>query len=709
MTKRKLLKLGFCLALLCAQASFAPAHAAPALPGVITVTQRDGTRLKVRIYGDEYYNYTMTTDGYTLVGGTDGNYYFAKLDSKGQLASTGIVAKPLSRLTPSERQRVTASSKGVLPVMTSSQRQQRMVATGSLSRATADKNAAPSLMGSSRFKAEGEKDFLVLLVAFKDIPFTVANPQTAFDNMLNGDNYTDNNATGSVRQYYTDNSNGKFKPKFTVKGVYTVGNRTDYVVKNGSTLDETNVTNILTEALKQAEAEGVNMANFAEDGVVRDVCVIFSGGTSNDGSDAAGIWPKHRALGGGVNVSGGTLYGFTLVSELRNRKGGIGMTGIAPFCHEFGHALGWPDFYDANGDTDGVSEDNGFFSLMGYGMNINDGCTPPALGILERWMMGWAEPKELKEAGKYSLKPVTDGEGYQVKTGTDGDYFLLECRGAKKNVWDNPEYLNYYNTGANSWGLLAHHIDNTQSSKWLNNTINNVKGSECAWMVYSNSSSEGGHAARYVPSHCFFPGGSNVTTLKSNSKTGFISRAGAQTAVELSEIALDNQAVTFTASLHASAISDVTVQVFQRDAVISWEDDAASQWTVTYKEEGSDVEQSVTISTPYTNLPNLEPGKTYTVTIIGNGTSYEQTITTPALSGALPHIGLSTKKCVSTKPVLLMVSDYSDDVTVRWTIDGETVEDPFTFMTKGEHRVQAEVTRADGTKEYFVKYVTVYM
>ena len=29
-------------------------YAIPARPGVITVTQSDGTRLKIRIYGDEY-------------------------------------------------------------------------------------------------------------------------------------------------------------------------------------------------------------------------------------------------------------------------------------------------------------------------------------------------------------------------------------------------------------------------------------------------------------------------------------------------------------------------------------------------------------------------------------------------------------------------------------------------------------------------------
>ena len=115
------LKLGLCMAMLCMCTCLPSVFAAPARPGVITVTQRDGTQLQIRIYGDEYYNYTMTADGYTLVGGADGDYYFAKLNGKGQLVSTGIKAKPLNKLSAAERQAV-AASKGVLPVRTQSQK-----------------------------------------------------------------------------------------------------------------------------------------------------------------------------------------------------------------------------------------------------------------------------------------------------------------------------------------------------------------------------------------------------------------------------------------------------------------------------------------------------------------------------------------------------------------------------------------------------------
>ena len=66
-----------------------------------------------------------------------------------------------------------------------------MAASRNVSRAATNKNGAPALMASSRFKAEGEKEFLVLLVQFNDIPFKVENPKEAFDQMLNSDNYTE--------------------------------------------------------------------------------------------------------------------------------------------------------------------------------------------------------------------------------------------------------------------------------------------------------------------------------------------------------------------------------------------------------------------------------------------------------------------------------------------------------------------------------------
>lgn len=50
-------------ALLC---GIGTAHAVPAKPGLIQVTQSDGTQLTVRLVGDERRHYMLSSDGYTL-------------------------------------------------------------------------------------------------------------------------------------------------------------------------------------------------------------------------------------------------------------------------------------------------------------------------------------------------------------------------------------------------------------------------------------------------------------------------------------------------------------------------------------------------------------------------------------------------------------------------------------------------------------------
>jgi len=46
-----------------------------AQPGLITVTQPDGTQLSVRLIGDEHFHYFLTDDGYPLINDNDVYYY----------------------------------------------------------------------------------------------------------------------------------------------------------------------------------------------------------------------------------------------------------------------------------------------------------------------------------------------------------------------------------------------------------------------------------------------------------------------------------------------------------------------------------------------------------------------------------------------------------------------------------------------------------
>ena len=108
--KRIILTLA-CLILLSRLPSL-PASAGPARPGVLKVTVADGAAINVRVFGDEFFHYITTEDGYLLIDGGDGLWYFAAADDAGGIISSGIRAKSTARLSAAERSRI---CKGLKP------------------------------------------------------------------------------------------------------------------------------------------------------------------------------------------------------------------------------------------------------------------------------------------------------------------------------------------------------------------------------------------------------------------------------------------------------------------------------------------------------------------------------------------------------------------------------------------------------------------
>ena len=194
-----LLALGF---LACAATA---AYAVRAYPYPITITQPDGTTITIQVHGDEFLNWT--TAGNRLVEkGSDGFYYYASFNSDG----TKSISK--SRATSTTLASFTASVSGntVRPP-------QAAIAAAKAKRSTA-RIGNPDL-------AKGERKFLVMLIEFSDLEFTVSNPRDAFSRLLNEQGYRDNGGTGSSYDYYYQNSNGEFDPTFDVVGPFKVNGR----------------------------------------------------------------------------------------------------------------------------------------------------------------------------------------------------------------------------------------------------------------------------------------------------------------------------------------------------------------------------------------------------------------------------------------------------------------------------------------------------
>lgn len=449
-------KIGFLAVLLC-MLGMLELGAVPARPQPVEIVQADGTRISVRIYGDEHFHYVTDMNGYVL-GSRDGLWYLSSYSPDGRLSVGNVRA---GRGIP------LGASKFVPQGVASLVRQ---------------KNSRPAGLGDGGYPTTGRVKSLVLLVNFTDMKFTVANPQGEFYRLLNESGYADGGATGSAKDYYMDNSAGKFEPQFDVFGPVELDRPMSYYGGNDSYGNDMNPREMVLEVCQKAASQlGVNLKDYDVDGdgILDNVFIYYAGHNEAEGGAAETIWPHRAFLKPGNYVDGVQVYGYACSSEYRGADG-RNKASIGTFCHEFGHVLGFPDLYDTDGANEGWGDGVYNWSLMCSGSYNNDGHTPPYLNAMERWIAGWAEPEYLTGAGEYSLGPVQNDAAYIVKTGTPDEFFLLENR--QKYGWD--AYLGGH-------GLLVYHVDRsgspagayTAAMRWETNTVNSNLSHECMRLV----------------------------------------------------------------------------------------------------------------------------------------------------------------------------------------------------------------------------------
>ncbi len=691
--------------------------AMPAYPRPVVCTLSDGTQITVRIVGDEFHHYVLSEDGYTLTGGADGDYYYAALASDGTLVPTAVKARPVSMLTRSEAAQIVSLQRGLKPTAESPLLQRRKPAPVRLPSAAAVLGNLPEAPGRiSSATTVGNLRSLVILIETSDKSFVTPSPQQAFSNMLNERGYSRNGAIGSAWDYYNDNSNGRFDPDFVVVGPYKVSEKASYYAGRGGA---DRVPELVVEACELADKDGVDFTQFADNGVIRDIFIFYAGHNQAEGAVNT-IWP-HRwsvdeyGLYDDVRFDGVQLLGYACSSELKGVQGSV-MAGIGTFCHEFGHVLGWPDLYDTDyegsgGTADGLEN----YSLMDAGGYNNNGVAPPALTMLERWMVGWAEPELLAEAGEYMLGPVWEDKAYMVPTSTPDDYFLIEARALGGFKWD--DYIgDYYGTVDGTKGVFVMHVDYTSQyrSAWIEeNTLNVNPNHECAKIVRSVP----GKASAYNPSRTLFPGVQNVTTLTSSGNYDYLSWNGSEPKLSFTGFAVEDGAVKVRARTRTAggdADYGLIVRSNQFDALLTWDDSEADRWNVKWVSLGDGKGGETEVDEGLLYLDELLPSMTYELTLTPAGGSDAQKVqiyefTTLALeANRSPRINLSQSVFDAEEYLSLSIRDYTGTIQrVDWYVDGELWEEHYTKLPAGDHRLVAAVVAPDGRKEYLIKYITV--
>lgn len=449
----------------------ASASAIPAKPRKQTVKQPDGTMLTITFKGDENYHFISTLDGIPLVKRADGAYCYATIDANGNTTASAQLAHNEGERAAAETAFVSnnaahASSVRQKGVQRAAQRNASRLARLQKRSNRHNVSIAPGV-GGEGVGVTGSRKGLVILVNFKDVKMQSAHNNEEWSNFFNQKGYSKNGNSGSVHDYFYNQSYGMFALTFDVVGPVTVSKNMKEYGGNNSDEEDIDPAGMVVEACKLA-ASKVNFADYDwdKDGEVDQVYVIYAGygEASTDIEDT--IWPHEWQIeeaGYDLTLNGVRINTYGCSSELMGDTSSKTMEGIGTACHEFSHCLGLPDIYDTTyGGGYGMQE----WDVMDYGSYAADGYEPVGYNSYQRWVSGWMQPTELKSACYIKdMKALSDApEAYIVyNEKTPSEYYLLENRQQKGGDKALPGH-----------GMLVIHVDYDKKA-WVDNTLNDVK------------------------------------------------------------------------------------------------------------------------------------------------------------------------------------------------------------------------------------------
>ncbi len=393
-----------------------PAMAVPAKPGVWrTISLTDGTQVKVQLVGDEFMHYYQSAEG-----------------TRYQYDSASGTYKIYSATNFSDARRKAVARRAKV--------NNRRIMKRKVNAATI---------------FQGKKKGLVILAQFTDSKFKSGHDRALYDKIANAENYTADGFKGSVKDYFKAQSAGQFELDFDVVGVCQLKNKCSYYGGNASNGDDLRAGEMVAEACRWADSQGVDFSlyDWDGDGEVDQVFVLYAGMGEADGGAASTIWPHMYALsysdyGKSLSFDGVTVDTYACSAEL---NGESNLDGIGTFCHEFSHCMGFPDFYDT-----GYSGwfGMGDYDLMCAGSYNGDGRCPAGYSAYEKHECGWLTYQDAtlieEDLNVTGLKAISEGGyAYILKNKAHEDeYYIVENR--QNTGWD--AYLP-------SEGVMITHVD----------------------------------------------------------------------------------------------------------------------------------------------------------------------------------------------------------------------------------------------------------
>lgn len=467
MTRRAVISvLAMLLAAVC---SFAK----PARQGLSVYRQPDGTKITVRIYGDEFNHYVTDASGNVLELDANGFY---------RISASGNAAAKRNAVRRRSRPR------------------------------------------GGAYMSSGERHIPVLLIEFADVHFSFDGVKDMFDALLNQEGYDYEGSTGSVRDFYTENSNGLFTPVFDVMEPVRLDKNMSAYGANVGMNDKAPELALFEACVALDESVDFSVYDQDDDGEIDMILYYYAGYDEAEAGPSDAIW-SHQWTARESSIrkvlsskfDDKYLGRYFCTSELSGNTGAR-FTGIGTTCHEFAHSIGLPDFYDTDDLTNGYAGGFYSYSTMCYGCYNNDGRTPPYFNMLERQMLGWyaGDFPELPE-GDLAIPAVQGNVAFMTPAAdNEGEFFIWEFRDG--TGWDSPLPA----------GLLLYHIDKSSNpvgdytagilwEEWdgsdlaTANKINAYGSHPCAYIV--PSSAPGSLNYKGADNGIVFPGVSGTVFL----------------------------------------------------------------------------------------------------------------------------------------------------------------------------------------------------
>jgi len=411
---------------------------------IYELSQPNGSTVQVKVYGDEYYQYVETLDGYTVIRNPQSGWieYAVTNEDDSEFVGTGVVYDDKANTDPYHpvfeafaRKAAEANGKqGKLdnnkPFIDKKKRLRkesaRQKAFDNMKQIDPRKYAAltgdTSVQASQDISPAGDISAapvtgavigLTILIDFSDQPATIS--QSEIEKYCNQPGYTGFNNAGSVYDYFYDVSNGKLQYTNYVTAYYRAKNPKSYYEGDCSSWGKS--SELINEAVRNLDAKGFDFRILSLTGSrVRALNIFYAGNPSCGWSK--GLWP-HKSWWSGYTTNEGVTFGDYQMSNIGSSPS------IYVFCHENGHMVcGYPDLYDYGGESSGV----GNFCLMCG--RPNDRKPVPPCGYL-RSTTGWETVIDITNDPAGTLRQHTANTNVSLKytnPNNSKEFFMIESR-----------------------------------------------------------------------------------------------------------------------------------------------------------------------------------------------------------------------------------------------------------------------------------------